>query len=126
VKSTALARRRAERRGRWAESLCILRLVLSGWRVLARRHAGLRGTGVGEIDLIARRGHTIAFIEVKARPDRERGVLAVSPAQQQRIARAAEAYLAHHPALADCTVRFDVMIVGAGFWPERLRDAWRP
>mgnify|MGYP006285983641 CR=1 FL=1 len=122
----AQARRRAaERRGRWAEAVCVFRLVVTGWRILARRYAGLRGTAYGEIDIVAKRGRTIAFIEVKARPDRETALQAIGHNQQRRIARAAEAYLAHHPAFATCTARFDVMVVGPGLWPYHLKDAWQ-
>ena len=45
-------RRSAEQRGRWAESLCVLRLRLAGYRILARRAK----SPLGEIDLVARRG----------------------------------------------------------------------
>jgi len=58
-------RRRREGWGRKAESLAAFALRLKGYRVLARR---LR-TPAGEIDLIVRRGATIAFVEVKARAD---------------------------------------------------------
>ena len=124
--STRESRQAAERRGRWAERLCVLRLMLGGWRILARRHAGLRGTAIGEIDLVARRGKTIAFIEVKARRQVEQAVFAVTKNQQHRIVQAATLFLARRPDLADCTARFDVMIVGGGLMPTRLVDAWRP
>jgi putative endonuclease len=124
--STIVKARRtaAERRGRWAERLCMLRLNLTGWRILARRHTAPRGTGLGEIDIVAKRGRVIAFIEVKARPRRDLGLLAVSTGQQRRIARAAAVFLARRPDLADCSARFDVMIVGPGLWPYRLTNAW--
>src|SRR5688500_15494061 len=57
----------AEKRGRFAEAMCVWSLRLRGWRILERRLTGTRGLGIGEIDIIARRGRTIAFIEVKAR-----------------------------------------------------------
>jgi hypothetical protein len=56
-------RRRAYRFGHWAETLCVWWLRLGGYRVLARRYK----TPVGEIDIVARRGAALAFIEVKAR-----------------------------------------------------------
>src|SRR6476469_7445338 len=56
-------RRAAEARGRRAETLAAWWLRLHGWRILAQRVK----TRAGEIDLIARRGRTLAFIEVKAR-----------------------------------------------------------
>jgi len=124
--SATAARRAAERRGRWAEAYCVLRLRLTGWRVLARRVASGRGTGAGEVDLVARRGRVLAFIEVKARNTRDEGLYAVTPQQQQRIARAAEAFLARHAELSTLDVRFDVMVVGPGLALHHLADAWRP
>ena len=119
-------RRRAERRGRWAETLCIARLRLAGWRIVARRWAGPRGTGLGEIDIIARRGKVLAFIEVKARATRDAGLLAITPHQQQRIFRAATNFLARRADLGALDARFDVMVVGPGWIPYHLADAWRP
>jgi Holliday junction resolvase-like predicted endonuclease len=57
----------------------MIALRLPGWRIVARR------------------GATVAFIEVKQRP-----------------------------ALANCHVRFDVMALGGGLVPRRIVDAWRP
>ena len=67
------ARKRAESRGRRAEWIAVWWLRLFGYRVLARR-ARQR---VGEIDIVARRGRTLAFVEVKARPDRAQAAEAV-------------------------------------------------
>lgn len=59
----------AEKRGRWAETLSVIALRLTGWRILARRMKAKKGSGLGEVDIVARRGRTIAFVEVKARAD---------------------------------------------------------
>ncbi len=123
---TGNARSTAYRRGHIAESLCAFYLRLTGWRILERRRKGGRGTGAGEIYISARRGRTLAFIEVKARADLTAAIEAVTPAQRGRIVRAAEAYLQHRPHLADCDIRFDVMALGAGVWPRHIQDAWRP
>ena len=80
----------AEKRGRLAETLCVWSLRLRGWRILARRLAGKRGLGIGEIDIVARRGKVIAFIEVKARATAEAALEAVTAPQRARIARAAK------------------------------------
>jgi putative endonuclease len=112
-------RRAAERYGRWAESLCALALRLRGYRILAR---DLR-TPVGEIDLIARRGRVIAFIEVKARAEAAGEVL--TPRQRRRIVRTAELFLQNHRALAALDLRFDVMLVQRRRWPTHLRAAFR-
>lgn len=112
---------RAWRRGHWAEHLCAIALAVRGYRVLARR---LRYP-VGEIDLLARRGGTLAVIEVKARRDAQSAMEAVTPRQRQRIARAAEWLLAERPALAGLAIRFDVMLVTPWRWPRHMPDAWR-
>ena len=120
------ARRKAEHWGRFAEWLCVLRLRLTGWQVLSRRMVARRGTGLGEIDIVARRGKVVAFVEVKARTTFEQALEAVTLAQQRRISRAAAVFLARRPELAECSARFDVMYVGPRLLPRRLADAWRP
>lgn len=116
-----LERRRAERRGRFAESLALWRLRLFGWRVVARDWR----CPVGEIDLVARRGRVVAFIEVKSRPDAATAAEALSRRQRRRIARAAEAFLSAHSDLAGCEVRFDVMLAAPRRLPRHWPAAWR-
>lgn len=98
-------RQLAWRFGRFGEALCAWRLRLVGYRVIAR---DVR-TPVGEIDLIVRRGRTLAFVEVKARRRTDGEVLTTR--QRRRIVRAADAFLAGRPALAACDIRFDLMLV---------------
>jgi len=114
-------RRRAERRGRRAETLAALRLQLGGWRILARRW---RGPG-DEIDLIAKRGRVVAFVEVKRRGDHDVARAAVTARQRRRIGDAAAAFLAVRPDLRDCAARFDVVTVAGLRPPRRIVDAWR-
>ena len=116
------ARRLAETRGRGAETAAALWLRLKGYRVLARRMK----TPVGEIDLIAQRGHILAFIEVKARATADAGAEPLRPRQRDRIARAAEAYVRTRPDLVDLDWRFDLIVVTGGWRPRHLADAWRP
>ena len=114
-------RRNAERRGRLAEALCRWHLRLRGWRILAN---GWR-CPAGEIDILARRGGTLAVIEVKLRPDLDTAAAAVLPRQRRRIARAAAAFLMTRPDLAALSPRFDVMLVALPRLPRHLPDAWR-
>jgi putative endonuclease len=118
--------RNSEHRGRWAEWLCLLRLWLTGWRIIAQRLIGKRGTGVGEVDIIARRGRTLAFIEVKARATQSQALEAVNAPQRRRIEAAARAFLAHNPQYSDLNVRFDVMVWAESAMPGHIADAWRP
>jgi putative endonuclease len=118
----ALARRQAAyRRGHSGERLAVLRLMLSGYRVLARRYK----TKVGEIDLVVRRGKLVAFVEVKRRQNLTTGLEAVTPASRTRIRRAAELYLARNPHLAEHGLRFDIIVVTPWSWPRHITDAWR-
>ncbi len=116
---------RARNLGKWAEFLCVVSLVARGWRILDRGAALARGTGVGEIDIVARRGATLAFIEVKARPSLDEAAAAISVQQRERLVRAAEAYLARNPGLRQCEPRFDAMLVAPRRLPRHVRDAWR-
>ena len=117
-----LDRRRAERRGRGAEALAAVLLILKGHRILARRAR----TPVGEIDLIARRGRTLVFAEVKARDSLNAGTEALAPRQRNRIARAAEAFVRTRPDLDGLDWRFDLIVVVGGWRVKHLKDAWRP
>ncbi|MCZ6763390.1 MAG: YraN family protein [Alphaproteobacteria bacterium] len=115
-------RRAAERRGRRAETLAAWVLRLKGYRILAR---GWRTRATGEIDIVARRGRLVAFVEVKARARVGAAAHALSPAPQARIARTAEAFMQRHPRLGGCSWRFDAILVRPGRWPNHIRDAWR-
>ena len=123
---TAAARQAAQRRGRWAEALCVWHLRLRGWRILARGFTTGRGSGAGEVDIVARRGAVIAFIEVKARADRTSAAEAIGARQRIRINRAAESFLLRRPDLAALSLRFDAMLVAPWRLPHHVMDAWRP
>lgn len=107
--------------GHLAEILCILRLWLTGWRVLARRYK----QPVGEVDIIALRGKTLSFVEVKARSSTRAAIESIHPAQQARIMRAATVWVSKHPQFSGHEMRFDVMVVTHWPWPIRLTDAFR-
>ena len=115
-------RRRADRAGRLAETLCALALMLRGYRILARRFR----TPVGELDIVARRGQVLVFIEVKARSSLALAAEAIDVRQRQRVERAAGAFLAHRPPLARLDQRFDAMLVAPWRWPRHIKEAWRP
>lgn len=112
----------AETLGRRSEAFAALWLQLKGYRVLARRVR----LPVGEIDLIARRGNLVVFVEVKARKTRLEGETAVSRASWQRISRAAESWMAPRATLAKLDWRFDLIVIVPGCLPVHFRDRWRP
>jgi len=113
-------RRAAQRFGRLAEHAARLLLRFKGYSILA---CDLR-TPVGEIDIVARRGTVVAFVEVKSRarvPDAD----SLSPIQRRRIVRAAEAFLSRQQDPRIECVRFDLMLMAPWRWPRHIRDAWR-
>lgn len=109
-------RRAAEARGRRAETIAALYLRAKLYRILARRYR----TPAGEIDIVARRGNTIVFVEVKQRPGDLAAMTAVTMAARRRIARAAELWIAAHPAAAGLDQRFDVIAAVPGRLPRHL------
>lgn len=113
-------RQRAERGGRRAENLAALWLQLKGWRILARRAR----TPVGEIDLIARRGRTVAFVEVKARPTAEAADLALDDYRLRRVAAAAEALTPRFARPGD-DLRIDALFIVPRRLPRHMPDVWR-
>lgn len=117
---TTEARQAAHRLGHAAEWRAVWRLRLAGYSVLARRYK----TRLGEIDIVARRGDVLVFVEVKARRDLETAADALGGRQFGRVARAASLFVARHPRYAAHSLRFDAVLVG-GLWPRHLPDVWR-
>jgi putative endonuclease len=102
------ARQAAFQVGVSAESRAAAYLVGRGYAIVARRFK----SRVGEVDIVARRGAELLFVEVKARNRLDDAALSVTPRQQKRIVAAAEAWLADHPDDGQRDIRFDVILVG--------------
>ena len=98
-----------------------LHYLLRGYRVLATN----AWAGGNELDLVVRRGRRLVFCEVKGKRGASHGdpLEMVGPEKQQRIARAAEAWLAARPELADLEMSFEVVAERAGKL-ERVRAAF--
>ena len=107
--------------GRAAEEAAARYLQRRGWRVLGRNVR----VGRGELDLIARRGPVLAFVEVKARRSGAAGAPedAVTPRKQRQVARLAGLWLAGRPWALDgvTDVRFDIIAVDAASVPVSVR-----
>lgn len=110
----------AERRGHRGEAVAALWLRLHGWRILARR---LR-TPVGEIDLVARRGRTVAFVEVKARATVAEADLSLDRNRLRRVAAAANAVLPRFVRAGDVS-RIDAVFVVPRRLPRHVADVWQ-
>jgi putative endonuclease len=100
-----------QRIGRAAEDLVAARLAASNWEIVERNAR----TRFGELDIVARDGSTLVFVEVKAgREDSafgpERPILGVDRRKQQRVRRLATAWMGERgdaPYYAE--IRFDAV-----------------
>lgn len=110
------------RAGADAERLAADLLRQGGYAVIEQRFRHHRH----DIDLVARRGTTVVFVEVKARTSSRFGgaALAVTPLKQLELVRAAAAWLQRHGRPGD-VARFDVITFQGG-QPAWLQGAFRP
>ena len=110
----------AFRVGLSAESRAAALLLAKGYRIVARRFR----SPVGEVDIVARRGRVLIFVEVKARKRLDDAAWSLLPRQQRRIAAAAAAWLAEHPDDAESDIRFDAILVAPGRLPRHIPAAF--
>ena len=116
-----LNRQAAEKAGRRAETIAAWFLRLKGYSVVAERFRCPQG----EVDLIVRRGGTLAFVEVKARADHDTALASVTPRAEARIAAAAMVWLARSKTVTAESIRYDIVTV-VGWRPRHHADAFRP
>ena len=115
-----------QRRGLWGERVAMAYLVSRGWTIETHRFR----VGHRELDVVARRGSLVAFIEVKTRTSAAWGAPSESVVWRKRrtITQVAEVWRQRHGRAGD-SFRFDVVAVrverGQGYRVEHLEDAWR-
>lgn len=114
-----MSRALAEQRGRRAERIAAWYLRMKGWRIVGTRVR----TPVGEIDIVARRFRTTAFVEVKTRGTLAELDHAVDKHRLRRVAAAASALAARH-AFPKGDIRIDVILVAPGRMPKHLSNVW--
>jgi putative endonuclease len=103
-----------------AESRAAAYLVAKGYRIAARRFR----SPVGEVDIVARRGSVLVFVEVKARATLDAAAESLQTRQQRRIAAAAAAWLSLNPHDVDKNIRFDAVLVAPGKIPRHIPAAF--
>jgi putative endonuclease len=113
------SRVQAEQRGRKAETVAAWYLRAKGWRILGTRVK----TRVGEVDLVARRGKVLAFVEVKSRATMAAAEISLDRHRLRRVADAANLLLPRFLDDAD-TVRIDAIYIVPGRLPQHLEDVW--
>lgn len=109
-------RQHAEKRGRRAEFWAALYLRLKGYRILGQRVK----TSRGEIDIVARRGPCLVFVEVKARPTLEAGHEILTRQTLRRV-KAAVDVLAHRYG-SFTELRIDAILIAPRRWPRHIEN----
>jgi putative endonuclease len=112
-------RRAAEKSGRDGETRAALYLRAKGWRILDKRVR----TPLGEIDLVAKRGNLIAFVEVKTRRTVAELDFAIDEHRLSRVAAAAEMLMPRYAGPGD-DIRIDVVLIAPRSWPRHIENAW--
>lgn len=107
-------RKKAYGFGLLAERFAAVVLRLKGYRILAMRYQ-VKG---GEIDIVALRGDTVAFVEVKVRPTLGEARTAISRTKRRRISLAARNWLAANPWAAPLAWRGDAVFIAPWHWPR--------
>lgn len=108
--------RRSGVAGRRAEWLAILWLSAKGYRLLARRFGG-KG---GEIDLIVKRGRTVAFVEVKARGRLDDALTAITSEKRRLVEGRIRQWLARNSWAMDHDLRVDAVFLAPLRWPRHV------
>ena len=117
---------KAYRLGHYAEYLFVIVLSIKGYAIKERRYR----SPLGEIDIIAKKGRTTIFCEVKARKDYVTAVESLSEKQRQRISRSAEYYMSHlkmnnaNNKIENEIYRCDMILVMPWRWPVHIKNAW--
>jgi putative endonuclease len=112
-------RRTAEAAGRRGERLAGWWLRIKGWSILDRRVR----TPAGEVDLVARKGNLVAFVEVKTRRTAAELDHAIDERRLARVAAAAEVLMSRYAGPGD-DIRVDVILLAPGTRPRHIENAW--
>ena len=112
-------RRTAEVSGRTGETIAAWYLRIKGWRILATRGR----TPAGEVDLVAKRGKLVAFVEVKTRATAGELDFAIDERRLARVAAAAEILSARYANNGE-DIRIDVILISRSARPRHVENAW--
>ena len=109
----------ARAQGRLVDFWAALYLRLKFYLIIAR-NPRLPG---GEIDLMAKRGALLIFVEVKYRSNQALAHANIRPQQWRQIEAVAQ-FVAKRPTLQACRWRFDELAMAPKSWPLHRRNAW--
>ncbi len=110
--------------GKIAEFIARVYLRLHGFCIVSSRYIVGRGTNAGEVDIIAKRGKLLIFVEVKKRETIDLAKEVIFAKQQQRIIKSAEVFLSKYPRYAGFDCRFDAICFDKHYRFEYIKNAW--
>lgn len=116
---------KARKDGKTAEIKAAIFLSLKGYRILEKNFRPPRGSGAGEIDLIALKSDVLVFVEVKLRKNKTDAAESVSYSVRQRRIRGALYFLSLHPEFENFEKRFDVILMTPFSLPEHIKNAFQ-
>ena len=120
MKHSSSNRKKSENFGRLGETIATLYLRLKLYSIIKKRFK----SPVGEIDLIAKKGKSLIFIEVKARKSQTNLEQALEAVNKRRISRAGAYFISHNPKYCDYDLRFDVIFITPNALPYHLLGAF--
>jgi len=120
VKPDTQKRKRAQRWGHVSEWIAAASLILKGYRIMKLRHK----TKLGEVDIIARKGHLIVMVEVKARRTIEEAFNSVTLTSQRRIEAAGDLWVGEQNNAHLLSIRYDIIAVRPWKWPTHYENAF--
>ena len=120
----SLWHRQSYETGKLSELAAEMLLRWKGYSILDRRFK----TSGGEIDLVARRGGRVAFVEVKRRATIDDALDTLTPRLRRRVRRrvrnAAELWMQKYDEYGKLDVAFDVVLLTPTSWPVHMMDAF--
>ena len=103
-----------------AEYIAIFILKIKLYKIIATRYRSF----TGEIDIIAMKGNSIIFVEVKARKNFNPNYELISSKQIKRIKNTASLFLAQNQKFQDKEARFDAILILGKKLPQHLKNVW--
>lgn len=110
--------------GKYAEGLAKAYLGIKGYSIIAENYKTGRGTGAGEIDIIAKKANLIVFVEVKKRKSLDTAAYSIFESQKQRIINGAKAFISHNQKYENHDMRFDAILIKLPFSIKHIKNAW--
>jgi putative endonuclease len=103
--------------GKLGENLALKRLRRLGYKCIERNYR----CRLGEIDLIAREGDCLVFVEIKTRRDQPLGTIkeAITPKKKRQLSKVALTYMKDHDC-CDVKSRFDVVAINLRYGREQI------